>query len=136
MSDTASVKTDGMMRATPGLSMKPSWRTSLVARAMMSPTCWRLWKVWLLPSRLMTNSSRASRSRRWASSSSDQALMIWSTARASPAASTSSASGSSAARLPTPDRTRSKARPISSGGAAISALLISEPATATIGSHG
>src|SRR6266702_2908001 len=36
---------------------------SLAARAMISPTRWRLWKVWLLPSKLRYNSERASRTK-------------------------------------------------------------------------
>ena len=38
-------------RLTPGLNMKLTSRTSLVARAIVSPTGCRLWKVMLLPSR-------------------------------------------------------------------------------------
>jgi hypothetical protein len=36
----------------PGLNIRLSMCTSLVARAMMSPMRCRPWKVWLLPSRL------------------------------------------------------------------------------------
>ena len=56
-------------RLRPGLNMKLTSRTSLVARAIVSPTGWRLWKVMLLPSRETYNSSRISRSTRWAISS-------------------------------------------------------------------
>ena len=49
---------------TPGFIMPLSCRTSFATRAMMSPTRCRLWKVWLLPSKLTYSSSRASRSSR------------------------------------------------------------------------
>jgi uncharacterized protein (DUF4415 family) len=55
---------DSVISATPGFIIGLSWRTSLAARAMMSPTRWRLWNVWLLPRRLKYSSSRVSRSRR------------------------------------------------------------------------
>ena len=65
----ARLSSEPRIRLTPGFIIALSWRTSLVARAMMSPICWRLWKVWLLPSRLRYSSSRASRSMRWAMNS-------------------------------------------------------------------
>lgn len=43
---------ESVMSIRPGLNMMLSMRTSLVARAMMSPMRWWLWKVWLLPNRL------------------------------------------------------------------------------------
>ena len=53
---------DPITRLTPGLKKKLISRTSLVARAIVSPTECRLWKVMLLPSRLTYNSLRISRS--------------------------------------------------------------------------
>ena len=53
-------------RFTPGLNRKLTSRTSLVARAIVSPTGCRLWKVMLLPSRETYSSSRISRSTRLA----------------------------------------------------------------------
>jgi len=55
----------------PGLNMTFNMRTSLVARAMMSPMRWLLWNDWLLPSRLLYSSSRASRSMRCAMNSTE-----------------------------------------------------------------
>ncbi len=60
---------DPKIRSTPGDIIRLSCRTSLVARAMMSPTFCRLWNVWLLLSRLVKSSSRASRSSRLATTS-------------------------------------------------------------------
>ncbi len=48
------------LRLTPGTIKLPSWATSSVARAMISPTRWRSWNAWLLPSRLAYSSARAS----------------------------------------------------------------------------
>ncbi len=62
-------KNEPITRFRPGLNMKLTSRTSLVARAIVSPTGWRLWKVMLLPSRDRYSSSRTSRSMRWAISS-------------------------------------------------------------------
>ena len=42
---------ESKMISKPGTIMLLIWVISLAARAMMSPTRWRLWKVWLLPSR-------------------------------------------------------------------------------------
>jgi hypothetical protein len=44
----------------PGTIILLSWFVSSVARAMMSPTRWRSWNDWLLPSRLAYSSSRES----------------------------------------------------------------------------
>ncbi len=43
---------DPSTRLKPGLNIKLISRTSLVARAIVSPTGCKLWKVMLLPSRL------------------------------------------------------------------------------------
>ncbi len=42
---------ESTMSIKPGLNIRLSWRTSLVARAMMSPMRWRPWNVWLFPKR-------------------------------------------------------------------------------------
>ena len=51
MIGTISAENESMISAAPGWIIMVSWRTSLLARAIRSPTRCRLWKVWLLPSR-------------------------------------------------------------------------------------
>ena len=106
---------DSVISETPGFIIGLSWRTSLVARAMMSPTRWRLWKVWLLPNRLMYSSSRASRSRRWPSVSTDQELVISSRPRTSTRPRIVRAMVSRRAGLGAGRSTSSKASPVSRG---------------------
>ena len=59
------------MRERPGENIRLRKWTSFVALAMMSPTRWREWKVWLFPSRLVKSSALESRSMCWARTSKE-----------------------------------------------------------------
>jgi hypothetical protein len=114
---------ESVISATPGLSIGLSWRTSLLARAMMSPTRWRLWKVWLLPSRLRYNSWRASRSVRCASVSMEKALIMSIPPRTSTIASSASPICSRRAGSGAGLSTSLKATPVNAGTAEKSAAV-------------
>ena len=125
MNGTTSAVIESTIRSMPGDIMNPSWRTSLVARAIRSPTRCRLWNVWLLPSRLVKSSSRASRSSRFAITSMLNRAIMSATPRTSTIASSVREMRISAAlgSLPVP-RTSSNALPVSPGIAPFSNVAV------------
>jgi hypothetical protein len=132
MIGTISAEKESMISDAPGLIIMVNWRTSLLARAIRSPTRWLLWKVWLLPSSDWYSSSRLSRSTRCAVSSESSEALRSSTLRVATMTTSAMVIESSASRSGCSWSRRSKARPISHWTMLLSPLWLTMATNAAI----